>query len=465
MTTASQPPASQGSRRFRRPKGGLGRRLAIGGIVGWVAFVAVTIWRVGSLDGLPDVGDPFDVAEARRPVTLPDADNAFVAYAAAHKLVDPPNAIDEARRGLFCKALWGDEIRPLTWSSAPLGLREYLEAKRAALELWREGSRRRDALYHQPGRLSVGPGMYLIQDANILAGMAALEGSRLEDAGALDEAWDWYLAMLRCSRLIGRHGTLMQRHYGARIHSLAARCILRWAADPRLGPGQLRRALHDTRDADALTPPVSEAVKLDYLSCLKAVEDLTNFESTMRDCGRILPLLGGRQTGVLDRLVRWPVVRDPIQRGRLHVSNDRERSRRAIRLLFANWLAQVDRPTGRRARLAIRKPTWIYTDDPSAPAPSPAVRPEFLARTLERTEIAGFLSGLYPGSGDPPWEGQGDLARERRRRSVLIVRLAAEVYRREHGAAPATAGALRGTVLEELPEGIAAADPIPAGLK
>ncbi len=67
-----------------------------------------------------------------------------------------------------------------------------------------------------------------------------------------------------------------------------------------------------------------------------------------------------------------------------------------------------------------------------------------------------------PVQSDPPWESEGELARERRRRSVLIVRLAAELYRREHGAAPAMAGALLGTILEELPEGIAATDPIPA---
>ena len=34
---------------------------------------------VRNLDGLPDVGDPFNVAEARRPVVIPDADNAYVA--------------------------------------------------------------------------------------------------------------------------------------------------------------------------------------------------------------------------------------------------------------------------------------------------------------------------------------------------------------------------------------------------
>jgi hypothetical protein len=55
--------------------------------------------------------------------------------------------------------------------------------------------------------------------------------------------------------------------------------------------------------------------------------------------------------------------------------------------------------------------------------------------------------------------------RERRRRAVLVVRLAAELYRREHGKPPATAGALLGPVLKELPEGIAADDPIPHGLE
>ena len=153
--TAAERMASKGSRRFRWLTRGPGRRLAVLVAVGLIAVVGVTIWRMRSLDGLPDVGDPFDVAEARRPVEIPDADNAFVAYAAAQaKLVNQPNPIDEARLALLWDAVWDDEIKPLTWSSAPAGLREYLEAKRAALEIWREGSRRRDAVYHQPGRMS-----------------------------------------------------------------------------------------------------------------------------------------------------------------------------------------------------------------------------------------------------------------------------------------------------------------------
>ena len=434
--------------------------------LGLITLAGVTIWRMGNLNGLPDVGDPFDVAEARRPIEIPDADNAFVAYAEAHKLVDPRNSTDEAAWSRFFEAVQGDEIKPLSWSSAPLVLRDYLKSKRAALQIWREGSRRRDALYHQPAQLSLDNGMYLLQDANVLAGMAALEGSRLEDAGARDEAWGWYLAMLRCSRLIGRHGSLIQREYGAKIHSLAARCILSWAADPRIEAEQLRRALEETLEADALTPPVSEAIKLVYLSCLRPVEDMKRFEGTMRSFGQALPLLGGRQTGMLDAIVPL-ALKLPIQRIRLSASNELERSRRTFRLLFANWLAQADRPAGRRAPLAIRKPVWIYANDPSAPAAARAVNPEILATAMDRMEISGIVFGpdRDRDPGDPPWEGTGVLARELRRRSVLIVRLAAELYRREHDAAPATAGALVGPILKELPEGITAAEPIPVGLE
>ena len=176
MATTSQSKVPKASGRFRWPTCGPGRRLAIGVIVGWIAVAGVMVWRMGSLDGLPDVGDPFDVAEARRPVEIPDADNAFVAYAVAHKLVDPADSIDEARRCLLVDALWGGEIKRLTWSSALPGLREYLELERAALEFWREGSRRRDAVYHQPGRLSFGSEMNLIEDANVFAAMAAPRG-------------------------------------------------------------------------------------------------------------------------------------------------------------------------------------------------------------------------------------------------------------------------------------------------
>ncbi len=140
-----------------------------------------------------------------------------------------------------------------------------------------------------------------------------------------------------------------------------------------------------------------------------------------------------------------------------------------MRLLFANWLAEVDRPAAERATVAVREPVLIYATDPTVPPAALAVTPEFLARSLDRNALSRTIFHF-----DEPadlayqaevWEGNGPLARERRRRSLLIVRLAAELYRREHGAAPATAGALLGPYLKELPEGIAPPDPIPTGME
>jgi hypothetical protein len=59
------------------------------------------------------------------------------------------------------------------------------------------------------------------------------------------------------------------------------------------------------------------------------------------------------------------------------------------------------------------------------------------------------------------WEKDGPLARERRRRAALILHLAAELHRREHGKPPANAGELTRQYLKALPEGVGPDDPIP----
>ena len=168
-----------------------------------------------------------------------------------------------------------------------------------------------------------------------------------------------------------------------------------------------------------------------YLACLRPFENMNAYEQMIRDFGRPAPLLGGRQQGLVDRHLPSN-VRSPAYRLKRNATNELERGRRAFRLLFANWLAQVDRPDARRAPLAIRKPFWIYANDPSAPWAARAVTPEFLAQTFDRLELSYILiSTRLDDPGVPPWEREGS-PRERRRRSVLIIRLAAELFRREH---------------------------------
>ena len=93
----------------------------------------------------------------------------------------------------------------------------------------------------------------------------------------MEEAWSWYKAMLRASRHLGRHAVLIERQMAAYDHENAARRILHWAASPRVNAALLRRALDDTLAADALTPPVSESMKLDYVIYLRELEELRDY--------------------------------------------------------------------------------------------------------------------------------------------------------------------------------------------
>jgi hypothetical protein len=77
---------------------------------------------------LPDVGEPFDVALATRPIVIADTDNAFVAYAEAHKKIveTGPDLLG------FLLDANGEE---LVWSKLDPRRREFAEKNRAALAL------------------------------------------------------------------------------------------------------------------------------------------------------------------------------------------------------------------------------------------------------------------------------------------------------------------------------------------
>ena len=154
MAIAAAPPIPRGPTQFSRVSSHRSRWLVIGLLLGLIALVGIPIWRMHSLDGLPDVGDPFDVIEARRPIDLPDADNALAAYAVAgHILETPSNPIDLHRWNVVYRAALDGDIKVLTWSSSSSDIRVFLKAKRQALDTWREGSHRRDGLYYQPNQI------------------------------------------------------------------------------------------------------------------------------------------------------------------------------------------------------------------------------------------------------------------------------------------------------------------------
>ena len=200
--------------------------------------------------------------------------------------------------------------------------------------------------------------------------LAGLEGSRHEEQGAMDEAWSWYRAMLRASRHVGKHGVIIERHDRCERHardcrpadhSLGGRSSRRCQAAPPSARRHARRRRHDPSTLRGLearvpdVPPRPGRAPRHGQGCPHAGRAV-----------RLARTVGCKATG----------AKVPIQQIRLRATNDVERSRRAMRLLFANWLAQVDKPASKRAPIAISKPTLIYAADPTAPPAARAVAPE-----------------------------------------------------------------------------------------
>ncbi len=405
-----------------------------------VLLVAAGLWAwwATQLWGLPDVGDPFDV-EAFEAVRIPDDRNAFVVYRdAASMLEGVVSASRRQKRGLVWIHFPGE------WSEADQAWRDFLADGRAALDLWRSGSDRPDARYDHPEGLSLHTLLPVTQKFFLFVRMGALEGSRLQAEGDMAGAWGWYRAVLRSSRHSGRHGLLYERLVGAAMHKVGAGALTRWADDPRVDAPLLRQALAEVIAIDALTAPRSDAIKWEYLV----------FIHTMDDPDLVEDLLTSRQPGDPgDWCQDLPVAdaaKRPIQAARLLAANDRERSLRVARLMTANWLAQVDRPPSRRARLAQVDPP-IYEADPTAPPASRALPPGELAKWLDSSLLAR-------------WDLRHQVRyaplidRERIRQARLVVHLADRLYRRERGGPPPTPQALVGTYLEALPEGYDAPD-------
>jgi hypothetical protein len=307
-----------------------------------------------------------------------------------------------------------------------------------ALAIWRSGSEKPDFLYLHDDGLSFRTLLPVSQELRMLARMAVLEGSRLESEGDMAGAWGWYRACLRSSRHSGRHGFKIERFVGAAMHENASTALTRWSADPRVDAPMLRRALEEVIAIDAMTAPLAEAYKQEYLVSVRSIDDPQLIGDVLVRRNAEDPEDWCQDLAVSD------VNKERIQRVRVFAADDRERSIRVSRLMIANWLPQIDRPPSRRSRL-VRKDPPIYEPDPDGPPASRALPPEKLSEWLDSSMLAArhfrFL-GNFSG-----------VDRERARQARLVVHMADQLYRREHGGNPSPSpSALAGPYLKALPE-------------
>ena len=166
------------------------RRFAL--LVLYVLIVVASgavIWWATCLNGLPDVGDP-EVVAALRSLEVPDGRNAFVLYRRAAEVCRDLSEEEAKALNDFEKAGW-----PLDWRAVDPALKDWLAANREALDLWRAGSERPDALLIRPEELTIETVLGPVQALSSFRRLGLLEAARLEAEGDMAGAWDWYRAL------------------------------------------------------------------------------------------------------------------------------------------------------------------------------------------------------------------------------------------------------------------------------
>lgn len=388
--------------------------------------IGLVAWRYLAIATLPDVGDPFDVAAFERECRVPDDRNAFIPYREALAAYQPMSGPQNTN-------LWG--VVRAGWSKADPDVRRWSEANQKALTLWRRGAERPEAfdpavldghVFSNGGR---------IDNLEQLAALALLEGARDQEEGDPDGAWAWYRLALRSAGHVRRRGGQHRQYHASGIEGLTRERIVSWALSPTTDAASLRRALKEVVAFDAATPPVSEAIKADYVAKMAAIADP---EAFMKDLQR-----GG--SPVFDE-VRWGY------RAGWFLKNEPVRSRRVLRLIFANQLAQCDRPLAQRPKKvqpSMQFPGVFFYDnqgDPNAPAAARAIDPKGLIDWLDSTMLAWRFSHQFD---NIDWMAASD----RSSRATMIVNLAEQLYAREHGgASPPSVDDLVGPYLDRLPD-------------
>ena len=360
--------------------------------------LALLVWyRIAST---PDAGEPFDVGSFVS-FPIPDDQNAFTYYRQAKgRLVEESTFVpDEKTWAAFRKSY--EETIDGGWSKANEQLRSWLSANQPALEVWKRGTESADARENLPGEADLNTLSAVSQSLRDFARLVLTQAAQISAEKSPATAWTWYRALLRSSRHVGRHSEFVGRLIGVAIHGMTVEPVLRWSSCPELTAADLRHALADVLTIDEMTAPPSDNLKAEYLfSCQTVKANAVGWSG--------LPL----------RLMGYP-----------------ERVQYALKLVYANWLSQIDRPRFRRL-LATGRQWELFEPDPATPPNPKLLSPaeiEDRCGLAQGTTQAAMISLLMPSVR----AFIDALDRERTRQAALVLGLVLELYHREHGHFPA----------------------------
>ncbi len=387
---------------------------------------AMASWWKLQLVGLPDIGDPFDVAEFRL-FTIPDDRNAFLLYEQAAALLKPSSK--------YLAKVRGKVDRDAPWSKAVPELRGWTDDNREALAVFRQASDRPDALDRtaRPHR----DRMMSIFTRWSFCELVLLEASRLEEQGDMAGAWGWYRALLRTVHHVGMHGSFETRTAVDQWHAPLIERLTIWSEDAKTCPALLRQALDDVVACLAQPPGQVDALKTEYLNAMTLLDSGFN-------PGRRVPWERFRRFWIPDYRFAPEQVQSLWDAWRFW-RGEPERSRRLIQLITANWLAYYELPPESRPHLDRHGASIdLYPLGPSSPANARILDPETLQVWFDSTYDAQKMRDFL----------NVDAVRssQRTNRGKLLMLFASELYHRDHGTYPLTDEALVGPYLTSLPD-------------
>jgi len=210
-------------------------------------------------------------------------------------------------------------------------------------------------------------------------------------------------------------------------------------SNPKVDSALLIRAAAEVARIDALTPSISDNLKVEYIAVNRVLDDLPGLARTLDAMGSQAFPYDENRRGLR---AYWFAKREP------------ERSRRVARLVFTNWLAHCDDPA-MTAPVLIgnhkNSPIWGLYDAPPKHATS-AIAPASLFAWIESTALLWRFLPMYPYLAP-------NAARERQGRATLIVYLAEQAYARDHGDRPESAELLVPKYLKALPSEYVGVEP------
>ena len=349
------------------------------------AFGLFLFWAIG-FAGLPDVGDPFDVRAFQESTVEPARDTAPLGRALAATLLPPIEPSDKASR---------QALMTYAWVQATPKLRAWVVANRRVLEPYLQAVEPAAATASSPETRTNPPsnlhwGMLFISATRV----ALFEASRLESEGDLAGSWRLYRACLRGERLAASRAEHNVRQWiasGFGAPTIAA--VERWAKNPGNNAKLLRAALDDALALDQIAISDEYSVQLDYIN---ASADLDRRDDQRRS---ELMLMWMIRPGIS---IYIPYeTRERLGAFLRVLYHEPERSRRLLRLVYAQRLAFASKPFGKRPTpvesislgFPVATPVDLYDLGPDAPAAARALPASKLARWLRTSPSA--LTSIY----------------------------------------------------------------------